>query len=77
MCCGQAESDGDEAQDRLPDPRSSAFGLCCRILVLVLLRGQSFDRSVACYGALLLGNGRGKNNLEHKAGSYKRSGERF
>lgn len=76
MGCGQAESDGDEAQDRLPDPRSSAFGLCCRVLVLVLLRGQPFDRSVACYGALLLGNGRKtkKNwntNLEATKGQEK------
>lgn len=74
MGCSQAESDGDEAQDRLPDPRSSAFGLCCRILVLVLLRGQPFDRSAACYGALLLGNGRKKNwntKLEATKGQEK------
>lgn len=79
MCCAQAESDGDEAQDRLPDPRSSAFGLCCRILVLVLLRGQPFDRSVACYGALLLGNGRGKiiwnTKLEARKGQEKVSSQ--
>lgn len=79
VSCGQVESDGDEAQDRLPDPRSSALGLCCCILVLVLLRGQPFNRSVACCGALL-GNGKKKKNkekLEHEAGSYKRSGEGF
>lgn len=47
LCRWQTQSDWDEAQHRLPDPRGPVFGLWWPILVLVLLWGQSLDRSVA------------------------------
>lgn len=47
VCRWQTQSNGDEAQHWLPDPSSPVFGLCWHILVLVLLRGQSLDKSVA------------------------------
>lgn len=58
LCRWQTQSDWDEAQHRLPDPRGPVFGLWLPILVLVLLWGQSLDRSVAgqrpavCWGML-------------------------